>query len=57
MRIIYDDMQEFAEIAIRCNDTARLGKCSHCPFYDRCNRVNPLERHIMFGEIESEAKQ
>ncbi|MBQ1933792.1 MAG: AAA family ATPase, partial [Clostridia bacterium] len=36
MRITYDDMFEFSEIVIRCNDTVRKGKCSYCPFFDRC---------------------
>ena len=57
MRIIYDDLNEFAEVVIRCNDTARLGKCKHCPFYDRCDIADKESRHIMFAEIESEVKK
>lgn len=56
MRIIYDDLNEFAEIAIRCNDTAKKGKCSYCPFFDRCDVVDKDNRHIMFGEIAERYK-
>lgn len=51
MRIIYDDMFEFSEIVIRCNDTVRKNKCSYCPFYDRCQVDNPEYRHIQSGEL------
>lgn len=56
MRIIYDDLNEFAEIAIRCNDTAKKGKCSYCPFFDRCDVADKDNRHIMFGEIVERCK-
>lgn len=52
MRIIYDDMVEFSEIVIRCNDTVRKGKCSCCPFFDRCKIDEPENRHIQYGEID-----
>ena len=52
MKIIYDDMYEFSEVVIRCNDTVRKGKCSYCPFYDRCAIDAPENRHIQCGEIE-----
>lgn len=56
MRIIYDDLNEFAEIAIRCNDTAKKGKCQYCPFFDRCDVTDKDNRHIMFGEIVERCK-
>ena len=52
MRIIYDDLFEFSEIVIRCNDTARKGKCSYCPFFDRCHVDQPDCRHVQCGEID-----
>lgn len=52
MRIIYDDVAELAQVAIRCEKTAEKGKCMWCPFYDRC-QVDSLEsRHILCAEIE-----
>lgn len=51
MKIIYDDLFEFSEIAIRCNDTARKGKCSYCPFFDRCKIDEPENRHVQCGEL------
>ncbi len=52
MKIVYDDLFEFSEIAIRCNDTARKGKCSYCPFFDRCEIDEPENRHIQCGELD-----
>lgn len=57
MRIIYDDMFEFSEIVIRCYDTVKRGKCSYCPFFDRCSKDIPEERHIQFGEINNATKK
>lgn len=51
MKIIYEDMFEFSEIVIRCNDTVRKGKCSYCPFFDHCQIDQPMSRHIQCGEI------
>ena len=51
MLIVYDDMYEFAQVAIRCNDTARRGKCMYCPFYDRCRIAEEENRHVMCGEL------
>ena len=51
MMITYDDMYEFAQVVIRCNDTARKGKCMWCPFYDRCLISEEENRHIMCGEV------
>ena len=52
MKIVYDDMFEFSEIVIRCNDTVRKNKCSYCPFFDRCRTDEPENRHIQCGEID-----
>ena len=52
MKITYDDMFEFSEIVIRCNDTVRKGKCSYCPFFDRCKTNEPENRTIQCGEID-----
>lgn len=52
MRIIYDDLNEFAEVVIRCTDTARKNMCDYCPFYDRCYISEKDSRHIMYAEIQ-----
>lgn len=52
MRIIYDNLNEFAEIVIRCTDTVRKNKCQYCPLFDRCDVLDNENRRIMFGEIE-----
>jgi hypothetical protein len=52
MKIVYDDLFEFSEVAIRCNDTARKGKCSYCPFFDRCKIDEPENRHVQCGELD-----
>ena len=51
MRIIYDDMVEFAEVVIRCEDTVRAGKCAYCPFFERCDGCDLANRHVVCGEI------
>ena len=51
MKIIYDDMFEFSDIVIRCDVTVMKGKCSYCPFFDRCKIDEPENRHIQCGEI------
>lgn len=56
MRIVYDDLNEFAEVLIRCADTVKKGKCSYCPFYDRCTIDDKENRHIMCGEIDNSQK-
>ena len=56
MKITYGDLFEFSEIVIRCNDTARQGKCSYCPFFDRCQIDQPENRHIQCGEIAPRMK-
>ena len=51
MKIIYDDLYEFSQAIIRCNDTANKGKCCWCPFYDRCQIDSDENRHIQCGEL------
>ena len=57
MRIIYDDVAELAEVAIRCEKTANKGKCMWCPFYDKCKIDEFENRHILCAEIEPEKQQ
>ena len=52
MRIIYDDIAEVAEVAIRCERIARKFKCKWCPFYDRCQIDYFENRHVLCGELE-----
>ena len=55
MKIIYDDLYEFSQAAIRCNDTVKKGKCMWCPFYDRCQIDSEEDRHIQCGEVVGKA--
>ena len=57
MRITYDDMYEFSQVVIRCNDTVRKGKCMWCPFYARCMVAEEENRHIMCGKIAKDDRQ
>ena len=57
MRIIYDDVAELAQVAIRCEKTAEKGKCMWCPFYDRCKIDEFENRHILCAEIEPTEQQ
>ena len=52
MKIVYDDVVELAEVAIRCQKTEEKGKCMWCPFYDRCQVYGLESRHILCAEIE-----
>ena len=53
MRIVYDDLNEFAEVVVRCTETVKKNKCGYCPFFDRCDVADKENRHIMCGEIEA----
>lgn len=53
MRIIYDDLIEFSEILIQCNETVKKGMCHHCSFYNRCEICNCEDRSILRGKIKS----
>lgn len=52
MRIIYDDLPEFAEVRIRCENTRSKCMCKYCPFYDRCDTDDDKSVRVMCGEIE-----
>ena len=52
MWVIYDDLTEFAEVAIRCSKTVEKGKCMWCPFYDRCMMDSLETRSVIAGDIE-----
>ena len=52
MRIIYDDLSEFAEVRIRCENTRKKSMCKYCPFYDRCEICDNDLLHVMCGEIK-----
>ena len=53
MQIIYDDLVEFAEVRLRCENTRDSGKCEYCPFYDRCKMDDDESLHVMCCDIES----
>lgn len=52
MKIIYDDLKEFAEANIRCNNTANAGQCGWCPLCDHCDSSNIESRRVMIGEVK-----
>ena len=52
MRIVYDDLVEFVEVRLRCENTRKKSMCKYCPFYDRCNVYNGEWLHTMCCDIE-----
>ena len=52
MKVIYDDLNEFAETIVRCNNTADAGQCSWCPLFDRCEIADIESRRVMIGEVK-----
>lgn len=52
MRIVYDDLVEFAEVRIRCENTRKKSMCKYCPFYDGCKIDDSYNLSTMCGEIE-----
>ena len=36
MYIVYDDMNEYATVAIRCYEALKKNECERCPFFDWC---------------------
>lgn len=52
MKIIYDDLPEFAEVRLRCENTRHKSMCKYCPFYDRCQIDDNENLHIMCCEFE-----
>ncbi len=53
MTITYDDLVEFVEVILRCENTRRKSMCKYCPFYDRCEVDDDENRHTMCCEILS----
>ena len=53
MNIIYDDLPEFAEIRLRCENTRKKIMCKYCPFYDRCEIDYERYLRIMDCKIET----
>lgn len=51
MKIVYDDLTEFAEVRLRCEFTRKRSMCKYCPFYDRCCIDEDDNLHTMCGEI------
>lgn len=51
MKIVYDDLTEFAEVRLRCENTRHKSMCKYCPFYDRCLIDEDENLHTMCGEI------
>lgn len=54
MKIIYDDLSEFAEVRLRCENTRKNFMCEYCLFYDRCETDNDENLHSMCCEISTE---
>lgn len=52
MRITYDDLSEFAEVRIRCENTRKKSMCHYCPFFDRCEICDNDLLHVMCGDIK-----
>lgn len=52
MRIIYDDLSEFVEARLRCENTRKKSMCKYCPFFDRCNINDDEALHVMCCEVE-----
>lgn len=52
MEILYDDICEFAEVRLRCENTRRKMMCKYCPFYDRCQRDSSEDLHVICGAIK-----
>ncbi len=56
MTMIYDDIVEFAEVRLRCENTRKKSMCKYCPFYDRCEIDDSETLHVMCCEIASEKR-
>lgn len=56
MKIIYDDLSEFAEVRLRCENTRKKSMCKYCPLYDRCEINDERYLRIMDCKIEKYEK-
>jgi hypothetical protein len=52
MRIVYDDLAEFAEVRLRCENTRKKSMCKYCPLYDGCEISDNYNLQTMWGEIK-----
>lgn len=52
MKIIYDDLPEFIEVRLRCENTRKKSMCKYCPFYARCEIDDDRCLHTMRCVIE-----
>ena len=53
MKIVYDDLTEFAEVRLRCEFTRKKSMCKYCPLYDRCRIDENENLRTMCCEIIS----
>ena len=53
MKIVYDDLTEFSEVRLRCENTRNNSMCKYCPFFDRCQVAEDENLHTMCCEILS----
>ena len=53
MKIIYDDLTEFTEVRLRCEDARKKKMCKYCPFYNRCQIDDDENLHTMCCDILS----
>ena len=54
MQMIYDDLSEFVEVRLRCENTRKKLMCKYCPFYDRCEIDDNENLHTMCCAIRGE---
>lgn len=54
MKIVYENIVEFAEAVIKCEDTVKTGDCCYCPMFYLCKGrqgEDISERAVMQCEI------
>lgn len=55
MYIVYDDMNEYADVAIRCKELFESDSCGVCPFVNSCGAAldNDIsDAAVRCGEIK-----
>lgn len=57
MKIVYDDLAEFTEVRLRCENTRKKSMCKYCPFSDRCEIDNEENLHTMCCEFYKGVEQ